>query len=227
MNPSNDQRLGQWNARVETGRWICRSLLPVCLILLFSPVLGAQDFPRWQIFGGVMNYNVGTVPGRTLVTAGHGPEAGLAYSFNRHFRLAGEFDAGFGKRIIDLRVVTPAYGHYNSKLLNGLVGPEFVFRNPNRKLNMFAHYLTGIAYARDNEILLAGTDTGFAIAPAATSFSWINGLGGGMDVKIPHQVSFRVVQLDWFRTNFPGNNPHNNWRIATGFVLRLGEGKEK
>ena len=199
-------------ARDWRARGICRLFLAACLFLFFSPFCQAQDFPRWELFGGAQYYLVGRPPTRSITTQGHGPQAGLARSFNNYFRVAGEFDAGFSDRIMDLETLPASSRHHNSKLLLGLVGPEFVYRRPNRKLSVFGHYLTGIAYARDNQL---------PIEPPVTGVSWINALGSGVDLKIPHQVSIRVLEVDWMRTNFP-NNPHSNWRFASGFVLRLG-----
>ena len=197
------------------ARWICRSFVPMCLLLFFSPVCRAQDFPRWELFGGASFYLAGKEPGRTIRTSGHGPKAGLSRSINNYFRITGQFDAYFADRIIDLTAVPSAGRHHNNKLLLGLFGPEFVYRRPNRKLSIFGHYLTGVAYARDNQL---------PIAPAVAAFSWINAVGTGVDLKIPHQVSIRMLEVDWMRNNFP-NNPHSNWSFSSGFVLRLGGGR--
>jgi hypothetical protein len=211
--------------RLPRVGWICRSLLPVCLVALFSARCSAQDFPRWEISGAFEYDIIGRVPGRGITVTTHGPEGGLAYSFNRYFRIAGQFDAGFANRIIDLRVLPPGYHHYNDKMLLGFVGPEFVFRRPDRMLQVYAHYLPRIAYARDNEVPPDySTPTGLPIAPAATASSWANAVGSGIDLKFGHQASFRVLEVDYMRTDFP-NNPHSNWRFLTGFVLRLGGGK--
>ena len=206
------------------ARSICKALLPVCLSLAFSSLCAAQDFPRWEI-SGAYEYNlIGRVPGRSITVTDHGPQAGIAYSINRWFRIAGQFDAGFGNRIIDLRVLPNGYRHYNDKMLLGLVGPEFVLRKPDRKLNVFGHYLTGVAYAIDNEVPPGGSLTGVSPYPGVTATSWVNDVGGGVDLRLPHQVSFRMLQVDYMRTDF-ANNPHSNWRFTTGFVLRLGTGK--
>lgn len=217
-------RRSPWPAWALRTRWICKLLLPACLLLFFSPFCFAQDFPRWELSGGASYYLVGRQPGQTITTTAHGAQAGLARSFNRYFRIAGEFDVGFANRIIDLAVPPPGWIHYNDKLLLGLVGPEFVYRKPNRKFSVFGHYLTGVAYARDNQIPRTGSPTGLAEVPAVTGSSWLNALGSGLDMKIPHQVSWRVLEVDWMRTDFP-NNPHSNWRFATGVVLRLGQGE--
>lgn len=208
----------------RAGR-ICQPVLLVCLCALFAARCGAQDFPRWEITGTFEYDIIGRVPGRSITVTDHGPEAGLAYSFNRYFRIAGQFNAAFGNRIMDLRILPPGYHHYNDKMLLGFVGPEFVFRKPDRMLQVFGHYLTGISYARDNEVPPDyNTETGLAFAPAVTSSRWVNAVGSGLDLKFGHQTSFRVLEVDYMRTDFP-NNPHSNWRFLSGFVLRLGGGK--
>jgi len=209
-------------SRVFRARRIGKSLLPACLLLLFSPLGHAQDFPRWELSGGASYYLVGRQPGQTITTTAHGAQAGLARSFNKYFRIEGQFDVEFSNRIFDLTVPPPGWIHYNSKLLLVLVGPEFVYRKPNRMFSVFGHYLTGVAYNRDNQIPRTGSPTGLAEVPAVTGSSWLNAVGTGLDMKFPHQVSFRVLEVDWMRSDFP-NNPHSNWRFATGVVLRLGE----
>ena len=192
------------------------------MALIFSPQCDAQDFPRWELSGAFTYYLVGRVPGRSDTTSAHGPQAGVAYSINNYFRIESEFYAGFSNRIIDLTAPPVGSIHYNNKLLLGLVGPEFVFRRPDRKLNFFAHYLTGIGYAMDNQIPITGSPTGIPTTPTVTATSWINAVGSGVDLKLPHQVSFRMLEADWMRNEFPAN-PRTNWRFVSGFVLRLGE----
>ena len=203
-------------------RWVCKLLLPICLAMVFSPHCDAQDFPRWELSGAFTYYLVGKLPGRTDVPSAHGPQVGLAYSINKYFRIESDFYAGFSNRIIDLTTPPPGSIHYNDKLLVGLIGPEFVLRRPNRKLSYFAHYLTGVGYAMDNQISIFGSPTGIPTAPTVTATSWMNSVGGGVDLNLGHQVSFRMLQADWMRNEFPGN-PHTNWRFVSGFVLRLGE----
>ena len=213
-----------WALAMRAARLAGKALLPACLLLAFSSFCAAQDVPRWEVSGSYEYDIIGRVPGRSITVTDHGAQAGLAYSINRWFRIAGQFDAGFGNRIIDLRVLPPGYRHYNDKLLLGLVGPEFVLRKPDRKLNVFAHYLTGVAYAIDNEVPPGGSPTGISPYPGLTATSWVNDVGGGVDVRLPHQASFRMLQADYMRSDF-ANNPHNNWRFSTGVVLRLGSAK--
>ena len=211
-------------ARALAARSMGKALLAACALLAFSSFCAAQDVPRWEVSGAYEYDLIGTIPGRSITVTVHGAQAGLAYSINRWFRIAGQFDAGFGNRIIDLRVLPPGYRHYNDKLFLGLAGPEFVLRKPDRPLDVFAHYLTGVAYAIDNEIPPDGSLTGLSPFPGLAATSWVNDVGGGVDLRLPHQVAFRMLQADYMRTGF-ANNPHSNWRFSTGFVLRIGTAK--
>jgi hypothetical protein len=63
----------------------------------------------------------------------------------------------------------------------------------------------------------------FAVAPS----NWVAGaIGGSLDYRLNDRLSFRLVQPDWMITASPqysNTQFHNNLRISTGLVFRLGK----
>lgn len=84
-----------------------------------------------------------------------------------------------------------------------LFGPQVSW--PAR-VSPFAHVLFGGAHLG---VPGAGSDTAFASA-----------IGGGIDTRIAHRLSWRIIQGDYVITRF-GSTTQNNARISTGIVFRF------
>jgi hypothetical protein len=87
-----------------------------------------------------------------------------------------------------------------------LFGPRINFRS-KRRLDPYAQLLVGGVHS-------AGTGRVSANAYAMT-------IGGGLDVRAGDLVSLRVAQAEYLLTRF-GGAQQNNFRFATGIVLRFG-----
>lgn len=83
-----------------------------------------------------------------------------------------------------------------------LFGPQVSW--PAR-VSPFAHVLFGGAHLG----VPGGSDTAFASA-----------IGGGIDTRIAHGLSWRIIQGDYLITRF-GSTTQNNARISTGIVVRF------
>jgi hypothetical protein len=83
-----------------------------------------------------------------------------------------------------------------------LFGPQISW--PAR-VSPFAHVLFGGAHFDGGGV----SDTAFATA-----------IGGGIDTKITHGISWRIIQGDYLLTRF-GSQTQNNARISTGIVFRF------
>ena len=59
--------------------------------------------------------------------------------------------------------------------------------------------------------------------PSANAFAMA--LGGGLEVRLPHHLSLKALQADYFKTDLPNGyaNRQNNFRLTTGIVFRFGK----
>ena len=59
--------------------------------------------------------------------------------------------------------------------------------------------------------------------PSANAFAMA--LGGGLEVRLPHHLSLKALQADYFKTDLPNDyaNRQNNFRLTTGIVFRFGK----
>jgi hypothetical protein len=168
------------------------------VMLLGSGLAAAQDTPRLQVFGG---YSYLRFDSPTLGFANKSGMNGFtvmaAFNFNR----------GFG-------VIAQASGNYASQLnvRDFVFGPQFLW--PKGRLLFFAHGLYGRARSQDS------------VGPTLTNTGNTFEGGGGVDWKLTHRLSIRVIQADYTYTKFFQQN-QNNLRFSTGLVFHLGALKRK
>jgi len=181
--------------------------LAVCLVIGFSAASAAQDWPKWEIFGGYSSF---PTVARTNTNGIHVSVAGNPTSY---FGVVGEMSANFADELVDLTPVPPGGMKVNSKVILFLFGPRVTIRN-FKKVDIFTHYLIGGAYARDNQR---------PVLPTVSDTTWAYSVGFGIDLKKWDWLAFRLVQADWVTTHFPRFDQEsvNNWRLSAGLVLRL------
>jgi|WetSurMetagenome_2_1015567.scaffolds.fasta_scaffold104365_2 opacity protein-like surface antigen len=140
------------------------------LVLAMSGLALAQDFPKYEVFGGYSymrsdlgnttswmgsNYNSDSVPG---VTNGHGFEASFTYNLNKWLGIKGDFSTHFSTTDLNAKdsyvYSYPSdyyYGYSQTNTQKGsaetrqytyLFGPEFSLRK-YEKFRPFAHVLVG------------------------------------------------------------------------------------
>jgi hypothetical protein len=99
-------------------------------------------------------------------------------------------------------------GHYgspagvSSSLHTFLFGPQVSW--PSR-VSPFAH------------VLIGGARLG---AGGLSTTSFASAIGGGIDTRIGHGLSWRIIQGDYLLTRF-GSTTQNNVRVSTGVVFRF------
>jgi hypothetical protein len=148
-----------------------RLLFAGILILAMSGLALAQDFPKYELFGGYSYmrsdlgnstswmgsyYNSDSVPG---ASNGHGFEASFTYNLNKWFGIKGDFSTHFSTMNLDSKdSYDYSYpdNYYNSgytetnvrkgsaemRQYTYLFGPEFSLRK-YEKFRPFAHFLVG------------------------------------------------------------------------------------
>lgn len=108
---------------------------------------------------------------------------------------------------------------YSLTLSTFTVGGRYLPHLSHSKLQPFGQVLAGVAFASGSlaKATTAGTSAG-AEAFAANA-------GGGVDLRIDHRFSIRLVEADYLATTFNngGNNHQNMLRISSGLVVRFGE----
>jgi outer membrane protein OmpA-like peptidoglycan-associated protein len=141
----------------------------------------------------------------------HGGAGSFTYNFSKWLGFTGELGGYQFQR--NLSPITGSNAAVNGGFLTYLFGPRLNWRKFDHFVP-FAEFLVGGAHG--------GTDLGgqeqnaFAIAT-----------GGGLDVVLTKNVSWRFAQLDYLMTTFSGTSVgpsgrQNNFRAATGLVLRFG-----
>jgi hypothetical protein len=189
-------------------RWITRLGLGLGCASL-SLVMGfAQRMPAAEI-GADYNYvRVNAPPDACGCFSMHGGSAWFAYSFTRSFAVVAE--AG-SQRASDI------HGSGEDLTLTSyLFGPRYSWR----RLEHFAPF---------GQVLLGGVHAGGSLASDSSGFAGSSnafGLiaGGGLDVGITRHFAIRVLEADYYRTQFSNglNHRQNNLRLGAGLIFRFG-----
>lgn len=177
---------------------------------LFSLPLMAQS--KVQVFGGYQYLHTGdiTVDGQSAPNSAQGYNgwnASATYYFGRFIGVQGDFSGSYAT--VD-GVSTHIYTYTG--------GPVIAFRRG--PVNPFVHALFG-------GINLSGSGSGVSVSE--TGFTTM--VGGGVDVKVAHDISVRPIGVDWLYYHYGSNvidglgipslSQSNNVRITTGVVLRF------
>jgi Outer membrane protein beta-barrel domain len=161
------------------------------LVFLFSMTAHAQSSEgKFDLFGGYSYLRLDSTPTTNM----------------NGFDVSGQY------KVTDwLGGVADLSGNYrfsssdttSASLYTFLVGPQIT--RTRGRLSPFAHVLVGFAHFGGGGV----TSSSFSVA-----------LGGGIDAKLTHSLSWRVIQADYLRTGFVGLS-QNNVRASTGIVLRF------
>jgi hypothetical protein len=108
----------------------------------------AQEFPRWEGFGGFSYANVNLGPQASLFNPSNGNYEGfdLSFSFNPHRNirlLLAEVGFQFGKTTA---TPPPPFTKIHLQTTEALFGPQFTLRRP--KATAFANVLVGVTNTR-------------------------------------------------------------------------------
>ncbi|MBZ5656532.1 MAG: hypothetical protein LAO56_14790 [Acidobacteriia bacterium] len=200
---------------------------------LCVPLAQAQVYPAAEGYIGftMLNNEYGT-------DRHNSPGVHFSFGYNaaRNLRLL----ADFGAEIHDTNIVWTNGKRASADDYQLLFGPELTIRT-SPKVTPFVHGLVGVAFRHyavpnGNWICIDFTcyQDHFDIAKEA---GFATGVGGGMDWHVHPQVSLRLVQFDWIRTNLSRDNAdfspvqglptlsgwQDNYRFSCGITFRLGE----
>lgn len=204
------------------------------LILLFAPLLRAQETPQYEVFAGASYSRQDITDIRFINGIGwHAEAVGNAYSWlGAVFDFSGQYSSpNFTLLQSPLVVVTPHTSSYSY-----LFGPRFTYRH-FQHFTPFAEALFGVenfkftADVKVDGVLVANLGT------PISSNAFATGLGGGVDVPVNSRFAIRLLQVDYIPTRFrelvfdPTTNTlafsgpkrtQQNLRASIGFVVRFG-----
>jgi hypothetical protein len=171
----------------------------VVALLLLPLAVGAQDWPKGEMFGG---YGFERFEGLN----GHGWNAAVMANFNRWFGLGADIGGEYGgKTELGFRV------DYN--IHSFLFGPQFSARS--EKVTAFCHFLAG------GSRFSAGVDLGSSapgVSANETGFAFM--VGGGIDASIGKTLAVRLVQADYHSAWAEGGRG-DGVRVAAGLVVKF------
>ena len=197
-----------------------RKFIALAVIVLgMTLVVGAQEVPQVEIFGGysLFHYDqmdVGSFvgPGVSINQNLNGWEGAFQYNINKWFGAVADFSGHYGTPV-DVSGV----GSVTGNTYNYMFGPQVNVRG--KKVKGFGHVLFGVNHFKLNDspalLFTGGSDNAFGMA-----------LGGGVDVKAYKTIAVRVAQFDYIMTQHDlGLNlgHQNNWRFSAGVVFNLGQ----
>ena len=173
----------------------------------------AQEFPRWETFGGFSYANVNLGPQASLFSPGNRNYEGfdLNFSFNPHrnIRLLADFGFQFGKTTA---TPPPPFTKIHLQTTEALFGPQFTLRRP--KVTAFANAMVGVTNTR-----LYG-QAGYLYQDLIRQNSLTLGLGGGLDVNWTRLVAVRVFQAEYLPTR--SGAWEATYTLTAGVVFKLG-----
>lgn len=180
-----------------------RKAWAVCLLIVACSGLAvAQEYTKTEIFGGFQYTSFDAFNIQRVNMVGWNI-SGTQY-FSKPLGLTAEATGSYGSPTVGgIDTTLPTYTF--------MFGPTF--RAPLTKVTPFVHALFGMAHMSNSKGIYSST--GFSMA-----------LGGGFDSNISRNMNWRVVQVDYLTTKLEdptgtGNPRQNNFRVATGIVLKF------
>jgi opacity protein-like surface antigen len=218
-----------------------RLLFASFLIVLFSSMAVARDFPRVEVYGGYSAQRMGisedtfdaissglegllTDAGYTVTVTNSrflkkGFEGAVTFNINSVFGIVTDFRYVYDDVIqIDIQD-QDAWANIKFTNLTVLAGPRFALRSSG-KVTPFAHVLAGIdSWKVSGEGSVGGQSIG------ASESIFDNGLGvafgGGFDVNLGDTVAIRLIQADYYLTRHQEERL-DNLALSAGIVFRFG-----
>jgi len=205
-----------------------KSIVLLGMVLLFALAAAAQDMPKMETFLGYTYVRANSATNIPAFSA-NGASGQFVYNFSKYFGgvldLGAVHDGNIGGFTID------------STAVNFLLGPRWSFRYS--RLTPYLEALFGGSYiaqsSRVSSIVSTPTTGLVPIVPGqpitsrlvASQTAFAMAIGGGLDIKINKNVSFRPIGLDYYMTRFQnlrsGNdNNQNNLRYTAGVNFTFG-----
>ena len=198
----------------------------MALALLFGAVAVAQDVPKADLFFGYSGLRANSardIPGFT----NNGGLGTFAWDFTNH--IAAEFEFG-GYHAGNIQNI-----QFDTTEMTYLFGPRFSLGR-SRRFDPYIHTLFGGVHLTTSvPVTLVPTPLSTPSATTtrigATQDGFAMALGGGLDIRLSHHVTFRPIQLDYLLTRLAdfgltgqpsGTRSQHNVRYAGGVLFTFG-----
>jgi hypothetical protein len=195
--------------------------LSFCSIVAFG-----QDVPKADLFLGysfVRANSAREIPAFTM----NGGIGALGVNINKYIGFEFEFGGYHNGNISGVQLDTTTMTY--------LFGPRFSIGR-QRKVDPYFHTLFGgmhltTSIAQQPTAMPVSTSTTTTGRHAASQDNFAMALGGGLDVRLSHWISFRPIQLDYLMTRFEDfglsgeptrNRNQHHLRYAAGFMFTFG-----
>jgi hypothetical protein len=101
-------------------------------------------------------------------------------------------------------------------LVTATLGPRYRWHS-GHKISIYGEALVGEAHGFDSTFPAPG-------GSQSTANSFAVQLGGGVDLRLNHRFSVRLIDAGWLRTQLPNSTDtiQNTLRVGAGFALRFG-----
>jgi opacity protein-like surface antigen len=162
-------------------------------MLLFAGAASAQDTPTAELFGG---YTYAHLSADGAGVNFNGGSASLSLNRNSWLGLVGDF-GGYH--------AGSNFGYAN--VYTYLFGPKIALRRG--PITPFVQGLLGGAHATAGDEVGSVSENSFAMT-----------LGGGLDWNATEHLGVRLIQAEYFMTNF-GSTRENGARLSAGVVFRF------
>src|ERR1700752_4091121 len=182
-----------------------KKMLCLVLVLLAGSIASAQDYPRAETFVG-FDFTRANAASNVPAFSANGGSAQFAINANNYFGFVADVGAVHNGNISDI--------HLDSTFTNFLFGPRLSLRHS--RLTPYFNILFGGVHASTsvgvNGVPVATTlpvlPGGYTPTPgqpislraSAAQTAFAMAVGGGLDIKLSHHVTFRPIGLDYYLT---------------------------
>jgi len=182
----------------------------------------ADDYNKWEFYGGYSHNRVDTGSGGSIISdreGFNGFDTAVTGNITRYLGLKVDFAGHFKSETLP---VGGTQINVDSSLYNLLGGVQIKDNSTETRFKPFAQALVGVAHGR-NKVDFGNTAC-IAIFPSpCTNFTETDtglgaAFGGGLDIRASSRFDIRAIQIDYNPTRLFDSTQHN-FRIGAGIII--------
>jgi OmpA-OmpF porin, OOP family len=195
-------------------------VLVAVLLLGFSIVAIAQDYPKVEVFGGYSYFRMDTTtnfgaPSGTATLNMNGLDMNVAVNGNKWLGFVADFGASYGTLDTSWEWESGVKSWADISNYSLMIGPRVTLHRG--KITPFLQGLFGYSRGKFSEL---GED--FTASNLAMAF------GGGVDISVNDRLAIRPAQVEYYTIRGGQTGDFSdNLRYSAGFVLRFGGAKKQ